>query len=584
MPKRIVRFALISLSIAVLILGISLIPVYNLIASNPSTPPTPVISHRGMVVTTQHLASEVGANILKQGGNAVDAAVAIGYALAVTDPCCGNLGGGGFMLIHQQEGKNTFLNFREKAPLQATSNMYFDRQGHFQPKLSQQGYLAVAVPGTVLGLNHALANYGTMSLENIIKPAIQLAEDGFILEAGDVEILNIGREIQISSNNSPPYRQNSIFFKADNKPYNVGDRLTQKDLSRTLKIISNGGSDIFYKGEIAQNIVNSSKRKGGILTQEDFTSYTIKEQEPLYCTYREYQIITTPAPGGGIPLCEMLNILEKYDLKELGLRSANSLHYMFSSMLYSYADRNHYLGDPDFIEIPVERLISKEYAAQIRAKIPDYFAINPETVNLIQSSEGNHTTHYSVVDKQGNVVAVTYTINSYFGAGVIAEKTGFLLNNEMNDFTTALGKPNLYGLVQGNNNKIEPGKRPLSSMTPTIILKDGQVIGVTGSPGGSTIITTILQVITNLIDYNLTPEQSVNSPRFHYQGKPEFVLMEQEVISPEVQQDLEKRGYKINYKNRKWGAAESIFINSKTGELEGVNDQRKPTGKAVGVD
>jgi gamma-glutamyltranspeptidase/glutathione hydrolase len=256
---------------------------------------------------------------------------------------------------------------------------------------------------------------------------------------------------------------------------------------------------------------------------------------------------------------------------------------MFSAMLYGYADRNYYLGDPDFIDIPVKRLISKNYAAEIRAKIPDNLAIDPEKVNLIQSSEGNHTTHYSVVDKNGNAVAVTYTINSYFGAGVMAENTGFLLNNEMNDFTAKLGKANIYGLVQGNNNKIEPGKRPLSSMTPTIILKDGKVIAVTGSPGGPTIITTVLQVITNSLDYNLTPEQSVNSPRFHYQGEPKFVLIEKGATSLEAYKQLEKMGYKIKENNRRWGAAESIFIDPDTGNIEGVNDKRRSVGQAVGV-
>lgn len=581
MIKIITRFALISISIAITIIGIGLIAPQNSVSTSP---PTPVISNQGMVVSSQHLASEVGANILKQGGNAVDAAVAIGYALAVTYPCCGNLGGGGFMLIHQaKEGKNIFLNFREKAPLQATPKMYFDAEGKFQPEWSQKGYLAVGVPGTVLGLNQALANYGTMSLEKVIKPAIGLAEEGFILQEGDVEILNTGREITFSRNNSPSNPQNNVFFKPDNTPYEVGDRLRQKELAESLKIIAKNGSDAFYKGEIAKNIVASSKKNGGILTEEDFSQYNIKEQEPLNCTYREYEIVTTPPPGGGVPLCEMLNILEGYNLKKLGFQSPKSLHYMFSSMVYSYADRNYYLGDPDFIKIPVNLLISKNYASEIRAKIPDNLAINPETIKIVPFSEGNNTTHYSVVDKQGNAVALTYTINSYFGAGVMADKTGFFLNNEMNDFTVALGEPNLYGLVQGENNKIEPGKRPLSSMTPTMVLKDGKVMLVTGSPGGSTIITTVLQVITNFFDYNLTPENSVNTPRIHYQGKPDFVSVEKNGITQELNDQLTKMGYKIQKQNRTWGAAESIFINPDTGNFQGVQDQRKSTGKAVGV-
>lgn len=533
----------------------------------------PVTAKNGIVVTEQHLASEAGLKILKEGGNAVDAAVAVGYALAVTHPCCGNLGGGGFMLIHQAKGKDTFINFREKAPGRATSKMYLDAEGKVVSGLSTKGYLAVGVPGTVLGLEQALKTYGTLTRSQVMAPAIELAEKGFVLQSGDVKILNSSKKFNKQPNVA------AIFLKNGTTPYQVGDRLVQKDLAHTLKLISESGSDAFYKGSIAQEITKVSSQNGGILTKEDFANYKVSETQPVGCTYRTYQVISAPPPGGGTTLCEMLNILEGYKLK---LDSPDRLQWTLSAMLYAYADRNTYLGDPDFVKNPVAKLLSKEYAAQIRAKIPNNRAIPPEPLfPSTTTQEGTHTTHYSIKDRFGNAVSVTYTINSYFGAGVIAGDTGFFLNNEMDDFTSKPGVPNNFGLVQGSANIIEPGKRPLSSMTPTIVTKNGKVFLVTGSPGGPTITTTVLQIITNVIDYGMNIQQAVDSPRIHYQGLPNFVVTEPNALDAASVQKLWQLGYKVT-PLVSWGAAESILVDPETDALYGANDPRHPAGAAVG--
>ncbi len=429
--------------------------------------------------------------------NAIDAGVAVGYALAVSDPCCGNLGGGGFMLVHLANGEETFINFRETAPQQASADMYLDEWGNIVEGLSTDGYLAVGVPGTVKGLNYALDKYGTMELERVINPAIALAEKGFTLQQGDVDIFSRGKENLEAPNVA------EIFLEEDKDVYQPGDILIQSDLANTLSLIAEKGTEAFYEGEIAEKVVAASEANNGILSLEDFANYQVSEYEPISCNYRGYKVTSSPPPGGGTTACQMLNILSGYDLKELGWRTSQSLHTMFSSMLLAFGDRNRYLGDPDFVDNPVDKLLSAEYAESLREKIA-FEAIPPESVYTTDvQPEGSNTTHYSVVDKEGNAVAVTYTINSYFGAGVIAPGTGFLLNNEMDDFTSKLGEANQFGLRQGKANLIEPGKRPLSSMSPTIVTKDDRVYLVTGSPGGSTIPTTVLQVITNAIDYDL---------------------------------------------------------------------------------
>lgn len=540
---------------------------------NAKTVNTQALGTNGVVVSTQQDASEVGLQVLQDGGNAIDAAVAVGYALAVTDPCCGNLGGGGFMLIHLADGNEAFINFRETAPLKADSEMYLDEQGELIEDLSTDGYLAVGVPGTVKGLNYALEQYGRMEREQVIKPAIALAEEGFVLQSGDVEIFEAGKDNLLQPNVA------KIFLQDDQKPYQVGDILIQSDLANTLKAIAQEGTEAFYQGEIAQKVVAASQKNQGILSLEDFSSYQVTEYEPVSCNYRGYRVASAPPPGGGTTVCQMLNILSGYNLRELGWHTPQSLHHMFSSMLFAFGDRNRYLGDPDFVDNPTNKLLSAEYAASLREKIA-FEALDPESVYSTDvQQEGTNTTHYSVVDKEGNAVAVTYTINSYFGAGVVAPGTGFLLNNEMDDFTTKLGSSNQFGLRQGSANLIEPGKRPLSSMSPTIVTKDGQVYLVTGSPGGSTIPTTVLQVITNVFDYGMDLADAVNSPRVHYQGLPKQVVAEAHAITPETFRGLKIRGYST-MPFMPWGAAESILVNGdKT--MTGVNDIRKPAGKAV---
>lgn len=529
------------------------------------------VGKNGAVVSTQAEASQVGLQVLKDGGNAIDAAVAVGYALAVTDPCCGNLGGGGFMLAHLADGTETFINFRETAPLKADRQLYQDEKGNLIEGLSTEGYLAVGVPGTVKGLNYALEKYGTMQLERVIEPAIDLAENGFVLQQGDVDIFDAGKK---------RLRQPNVaeIFLQDDRTYQAGDTLIQADLANTLRAIADGGTDAFYQGEIAEKVVAASQENNGILSLEDFANYQVEEYVPVSCDYRGYRVISAPPPGGGTTVCQMLNILSGYDLQQLGWKTPQSLHHLFSSMLLAFGDRNRYLGDPEFVDNPVDKLLSAEYAADLRDKIA-FEAIDPESVYTDIQREGSNTTHYSVVDKAGNAVAVTYTINSYFGAGVIAPGTGFLLNNEMDDFTTKLGEENQFGLRQGEANIIEPGKRPLSSMSPTIVTQDDRVHLVTGSPGGSTIPTTVLQIVTNVIDYGMKLNEAVNTPRLHYQGIPDRVLSEPQAISPETFRGLKLRGYSI-LPFMKYGAAESILVDS-DGTITGVNDLRKPAGKAI---
>ncbi|MEM6611973.1 MAG: gamma-glutamyltransferase [Cyanobacteria bacterium P01_C01_bin.72] len=540
--------------------------------ANAQTTPQ-AIGRNGVVVSTQQEASKVGLQVLKDGGNAIDAAVAVGYALAVTDPCCGNLGGGGFMLIHLADGRETFINFRETAPLKANAEMYQDKQGRLIKDLSTDGYLAVGVPGTVKGLNYALEKYGTKERSQIIEPAIKLAEQGYRLQPGDVKIFQAGKKRLLEPDVAKIFLQNS------NQTYSAGDTLIQTDLANTLKAIAFSETDAFYQGEIAEKVVSASEANNGILSREDFANYQVEEYPPISCDYRGYRVTSSPPPGGGTTVCQMLNLLSSYDMAQLGWKTPQSLHLAFSSMLLAFSDRNRYLGDPNFVNNPTDKLLSAAYTAALQKQIT-FEALDPEAVYSTDiQQEGTNTTHYSVVDQQGNAVAVTYTINSYFGAGVVAPGTGFLLNNEMDDFTTKLGSANQFGLRQGEANLIEPGKRPLSSMSPTIVTKDGQVYLVTGSPGGSTIPTTVLQVITNIIDYGMDLEDAVNAPRLHYQGIPNQVRSEAQAITPETLRGLQLRGYKIN-PSRSWGAAESILVGA-DGVMTGINDSRKSAGKAL---
>ncbi|MEM9006179.1 MAG: gamma-glutamyltransferase [Cyanobacteria bacterium P01_F01_bin.86] len=535
---------------------------------------TPSEPGQAAVSTSHHEATQVGIDILNEGGNAVDAAVAVGYALAVVHPCCGNLGGGGFMTIHLADGTNIFINFRETAPLASTPQLYQDDEGNVISNLSTQGYLAAAVPGTVAGLEHALANYGSRRIERerLIQPAQHLAESGFTLSAAGQRLLK---------NQANRFKQEpnvSDIFLKQGKPFSEGDRLTQPDLARTLGLIADEGEEVFYRGEIAQKIVTASEENGGILSMEDFSNYRVQESTPLTCDYRSFTVITTPLPGGGPVVCEILNIVEGYPIGQSEYQSAQHLHWMLSAMLFAYRDRNLYFGDPNFSEIPLDTLLSKEYAGSLRTQIPESKAVQLNRA-IPAITEGQNTTHFSVVDKEGNAVSVTFTINTLFGAGVIASDTGFFLNNEMDDFTAKVGSANSYGLQQGVANQIEPGKRPLSSMAPTVVLDDtGSVYAVTGSPGGATIPTTVVQVLSNLIDFEMPLDKAVNQPRLHYQGQPNVVLVEPAGLPRESFIDLWEYGYRVSpFIN--WGAAMSI---GQTGDqLQASQDNRRGQGKAA---
>ncbi len=537
----------------------------------------PISLKKGMVVSEQKLASQVGADILRQGGNAVDAAVAVGYALAVVNPCCGNIGGGGFMTIHLATGKNIFLNFREKAPLRAKPTMFLDAAGHVIPNKSLQGYLAVGVPGTVLGLDTALKKYGTMTRKQVMQPAIQLAQQGYTLTAYDIQLFKTAEhDFQQQPNVA------AIFLK-NNKLYHVGDKLIQTDLSRTLKLIAEKGPAVFYQGVIAKNIVKASEAHEGILTLDDFARYKIEIMQPIECTYRGFTILSAPPPSsGGVTLCETLNILEGYPLQQLGYHSLQSIHHTVEAMRYAFADRNNKLGDPDFIQNPVATLLAKNYAEKIRKKIhPSRATPSSEVSTDASLPEGVHTTHYSVIDKNGNAVAVTSTLNSYFGAQVIAGDTGFFLNNEMDDFAINPGQPNQFGLVQSAANNIQPGKRPLSSMAPTIVLKDKHLFMVLGSPGGPRIITATLQTILNVIDYKMPIQQAVDAPRFHHQWLPDQIDAEPRAFSLDLIKKLQAMQYHINVMDKTWGGVEAILVDARDGTLQGGSDYRRPLGEAV---
>jgi gamma-glutamyltranspeptidase / glutathione hydrolase len=553
--------------------------------------PLELESNDGMVVTAQHVASEVGAAILRQGGNAVDAAVAVGYALAVAHPCCGNLGGGGFMVMHLADGRNVFMNFREKAPRAARADMFLDGHGDVAGDKSLDGYLAVGVPGTVMGLETAREKFGTLPRAALIAPAIRLAEDGFILTRGDVDMLMNGT---VKFRGQPNVA--AIFLK-NGEPFEPGDRLIQKDLAATLRAISDGGTDSFYHGAIAAALVAASRAHGGLLTREDFAAYTVTESAPISCPYRGYTVISAPPPSsGGVTLCEMLQVLAGYPLHTLGFHSSESVHLLAEAMRHAYRDRNSYLGDPAFIDNPVAALVSAQHAAAIRAQIQVGRA-TPSAALEGDAAVDEHptTTHYSVVDRLGNAVSVTYTINDDFGAKVIAGNTGFFLNDEMDDFTAKPGIPNYFGLVQGKANAIAPGKRPLSSMTPTIVLKEGKPVLVVGTPGGARIITTVLEIIINVIDYGMTLQEAVDAPRIHHQWLPDTIAGEPYALSADTVKALQGMGYTI-VPLEPWhsgNAAEAIGIapadaNSakslgfpRPGLLYGASDLRAPAGSAA---
>jgi len=545
----------------------------------------PVAAEHGMVVTAQHLATNVGVDILKRGGNAVDAAVAVGYALAVVYPAAGNLGGGGFMTIQLADGRRTFLDFREKAPLAATANMFLDGDGMVVKGASTESHLAVGVPGTVSGMEMARAKYGTMQRPELIAPAIKLAQEGFVLEQGDVDMLQTATDTLRKDSAS------AAIFLNHGEPFQTGQKLVQQDLAQTLKRISELGEEGFYRGTVGAALVASSQAGKGIITHADLDQYSTRELKPIVCNYRGYEIISAPPPSsGGVVICEMLNILEGYSLREMGFRSAQAVHYQIEAMRHAYVDRNSYLGDPDFVNNPVEHLLDKDYASRIRGIIAPYNAgISREIKPGVVPHEGTNTTHYSIIDHWGNAVSVTYTLNDWFGTKLTAAGTGVLLNNEMDDFTTKVGVANSFGLMQGEANKIEPGKRPLSSMSPTIVAKDGVPLMVLGTPGGSRIITTVLLTLLNVIDYGMDMQQAVDAPRFHQQWLPDATSLEPHAISPETRKTLEEWGHKFsgpqaaNHVTAILVGAPSLRAKAVgNNRYYGANDTRRSTGLALG--
>ena len=546
----------------------------------------PAAAENGMVVTAQHLATRVGVDVLKDGGNAVDAAVAVGYALAVVYPAAGNIGGGGFMTIQLADGRKTFLDFREKAPLAATANMYLDQSGNVVPNLSTKGHLAVGVPGTVSGMELALSKYGTMKRATVIAPAIKYAEEGFVLDQGDVDMLDTTTEVF-----KKDAADSGAIFLNKGEPFRVGQKLVQKDLARTLREISAKGSDGFYKGWVAQAIVASSQAGKGIITQPDLDQYKTRELAPVECDYRGYHVVSAPPPSsGGVVICEIMNILEGYPMQNLGFRSAQAMHYQIEAMRHAYVDRNSYLGDPDYVKNPLARLLDKAYATKIRSAIdPHKAGVSQDIKPGVEPHEGSNTTHYSIVDKWGNAVSVTYTLNDWFGAGVMASKTGIMLNDEMDDFTAKIGVPNMYGLVQGEANAIAPGKRPLSSMSPTIVTKDGKTVMVVGTPGGSRIITATLLTMLNVIDYGMNIQEAVDAPRFHQQWLPEATNLEPYTLSPDTQKILEGWGQKFTVP-QPFNHVAAILVGAPSlggkpvgkNRFYGANDPRRNSGLALG--
>ncbi|WP_325342735.1 gamma-glutamyltransferase [Xylophilus sp.] len=568
---------------AVLVLAVALVPAVPGHAASQA----PVAAENGMVVTAQHLASQVGVEILERGGNAIDAAVAVGYALAVVYPAAGNLGGGGFMTVQLADGRRTFLDFREKAPLGATAAMYLGKDGNVVKGLSTRGHLAVGVPGTVAGLEYARAKYGTQPRPALIAPTITLADRGFTLDQGDVDMFATATE---DLRRDPASA--AIFLKNGGAPYKVGDTLVQKDLARTLRTIARHGNDGFYKGPVAEALVASSRAGRGLITQADLDQYAVRELPPVECDYRGYKVVSAPPPSsGGVAICEILNILEGYPLKEWGWGAAQGVHYQIEAMRHAYVDRNSYLGDPDFVKNPLPRLLDKGYAAQIRAAIaPDRAGVSEEIKPGVAPHEGSNTTHYSIADKWGNAVSVTYTLNDWFGARVTAEGTGVLLNDEMDDFTAKVGVPNLYGLVQGEANAIAPGKRPLSSMSPTIVDgRDGKPLLVLGTPGGSRIITAVLLTILNVVDYGMNVQEAVDAPRFHQQWLPDVTNVEPYALSPDTRRLLTDWGHKLgapqpaNHLSAILIGAPSLGGKPVDGNrFYGANDPRRNSGLALG--
>lgn len=535
-----------------------------------------VTGSNGAVSSRSMLASEVGVEILRQGGNAIDAAVAVGFALAVAYPSAGNIGGGGFMVIRLADGQVLTQDHREKAPLTASTDMFLDANGAVDRELSLFSLQASGVPGSVAGMLDALEKHGTMTREQVLAPAIALAEEGFVLNedlAGDF-------------NDTMPYFErhaaSQAIFSNKGSPYRAGDLFVQADLAESLKRVSEQGRDGFYKGPTADLIVAEMQRNGGLISHEDLESYDVVWREPIRGDYRGYEIWSMPPPSsGGVVLMQILNMLEPYDIGTLGWGSSQSVHLTVEALRRAYADRAEHLGDPDFYPVPIDKLISKDYALERFEDMDPQAASDSEEIFAGDwVDESMDTTHYSVVDGQGNAVSVTTTLNGSYGNRIVVPGAGFLLNNEMDDFSAKPGSPNMYGLLGGEANKIEPGKRMLSSMTPTIVVKDGATVLVTGSPGGSTIINTVLHIVMNVIDHGMSVEEAVASPRFYHQWKPDQIRFERDSISAETRSTLEAMGHRgFEEAGFAYGDANSIVVQD--GTIEATSDPRSAGGAAA---
>ncbi|MFI0395574.1 gamma-glutamyltransferase [Paracoccus jiaweipingae] len=539
----------------------------------------PVWARNGIVSAQERIAAEIGRDILAKGGNAVDAGVAVAFALAVTLPRAGNLGGGGFMLVHDAKtGETHAIDYREMAPKAAHRDMFLDDKGEADSDKSRFTGAAAGVPGTVAGMKLVLDKYGSMDWADVIAPAIELAEKGITVTPDLADSLE-GLKDRLTRYPSAA----KIFYKEGGELYQPGDTLVQADLAKTLKKIAAEGPDGFYKGEVAQAIATSVTDAGGAITPEDMAAYQAIERKPVSGTYRGYEVVSMPPPSsGGVHLVQILNTLEGYPIGALGANSSETIHLMAEAMKYAYADRSEFLGDPDFVDVPVSELMSKKYAEDTRAKISASFATPSEQIKPADLApyESDQTTHFSIVDKDGNAVSNTYTINFSYGSGLVAEGTGVLMNNEMDDFSAKPGVPNGYGLIGGDANAVEAGKRPLSSMTPTIVKKDGQVWLVTGSPGGARIITTVLQVIMNMIDHGMNVAEASTAPRIHHQWLPEELRVE-EGISLDTIRALQAKGHNVVLKEV-MGSTQSVMRDPESGALLGASDPRRPDAATVG--
>jgi gamma-glutamyltranspeptidase / glutathione hydrolase len=534
----------------------------------------PVRARHAMVVAQEPIAADVGVRVLQSGGNAVDAAIAVGFALAVTHPYAGNLGGGGFMLVRLADGRTTFIDFREKAPEKASHDMYLDAQGK-PTKDSILGWRAAGVPGTVRGFGLAHEKYGHAKWTDIMKPAITLAEKGYVVSYDEAESLRRAK-------NLGDFADSKRIFQRDGKYYEPGDTFTQPELARTLEKISKGGAKEFYEGEIAKKFAEEESKNGGLITLADLKNMTAVERKPVTGKYNGYDVITAPPPSsGGVGMLQMMGMLEGSGYEKTGAGSAASIQYFAEAMRRYYADRNQYMGDPDFVKNPIAGMLDPAYIQKRRSTITPGHATPSDQVNPghPKGSESTETTHFNVVDADGNAVAVTYTLNGGYGSGVTVPGLGFLLNNEMDDFAAKPGEANMYGLVQGEANAIAPKKRPLSSMTPTILAKDGKLFMVVGAPGGSRIITGVTEVVLNVVDFGMNAQDAVDFPRFHHQWKPDKLELEKG-ISPDTANLLRGMGYDVNQSaSVSVARVEAIVIDG--GWLQGGSDGRG-NGRAAG--